>query len=97
MQPIVENGIKHGIAQIIGDGTITIRAYQQLDILILEVEDNAGNYQENHKDNNGLGIRLVDERIKIRYGKQYGLTIECKPEIYTRVTLCLPLNKENNT
>ncbi|PXY96616.1 sensor histidine kinase [Frischella perrara] len=97
LQPIVENGIKHGIAQIIGDGTITIRAYQQLDILILEVEDNAGNYQENHKDNNGLGIRLVDERIKIRYGKQYGLTIECKPEIYTRVTLCLPLNKENNT
>lgn len=94
LQPIVENAIKHGISQMLNLGIITIRAYQNQQMLVLEVEDNAGNYREEFKNSNGLGINLVHERIQIRYGKQYGLTIQCIPDISTRVILTLPLHKE---
>ncbi|WP_392551870.1 sensor histidine kinase [Orbus wheelerorum] len=96
LQPIVENAIKHGISQMIGQGCVTIKAYQQQDILMLEVEDNAGNYREELKDNQGLGLNLVHKRIQVRYGKQYGMKIECKADIYTRVVIALPIEKGLN-
>lgn len=96
LQPIVENAIKHGISQLIGNGIITISAYRQDDILKLEVEDNAGTYREEHKDNSGLGINLVHKRIQIRYGEQYGMKIHCVPEHYTQVTLSLPIEQDKS-
>ncbi|WP_392561846.1 sensor histidine kinase [Orbus sturtevantii] len=96
LQPIVENAIKHGISQMIGQGSVTIRAYQQQDILLLEVEDNAGNYREELKDNQGLGLNLVHKRIQVRYGKQYGVKIACKADQYTRVIISLPMAKDGN-
>jgi len=96
LQPIVENAIKHGVSQMLGQGVVTIRAYQLHDLLTLEVEDNAGNYREAFKDNQGLGINLVHKRIQIRYGEQYGMRIECQPDIYTRVILTLPMEKDKN-
>ncbi|XKM14117.1 sensor histidine kinase [Orbaceae bacterium ac157xtp] len=93
LQPIVENAIKHGISQIIGKGEILIKAYQKDDELILMVEDNAGSYQESNKDTNGLGVNLVHKRIQIRYGDKFGMKIECKPDVYTRAILSLPLEK----
>lgn len=94
LQPIVENAVKHGISQMIDAGTITITAKQQNNLLILEVKDNAGNYNEAHRDSNGLGLNLVHKRIQIRYGEQYGLKIECQPEKYTLVKIILPFEKE---
>lgn len=94
LQPIVENSIKHGISQMIGQGAVIIKAYLQQDILMLEVEDNAGNYREELKDNQGLGLNLVHKRIQVRYGEQYGVKIECKPDTYTRVIISLPIEKE---
>lgn len=96
LQPIVENAIKHGVSQMLGQGVVTIRAYQLHDLLTLEVEDNAGNYREEFKDNQGLGINLVHKRIQIRYGEKYGMRIECQPDIYTRVILTLPMEKDKD-
>lgn len=96
LQPIVENAIKHGISQIIGHGVVTIRAYQQDEILYLEVEDNAGTYREEHKDDSGLGMNLVHKRIQIRYGEQYGMKISCQPNQYTRVTLSVPIKQDED-
>ncbi|MCX8730382.1 sensor histidine kinase [Gilliamella sp. B2969] len=95
LQPIVENAIKHGTSQLIGKGKVAIYAYEQNQTLVLEVMDNAGNYCENKKDTKGLGLNLVDKRINIRYGKQYGIKIECEPDTYTKVVLTLPLQKES--
>lgn len=95
LQPIVENAIKHGTSQLIGKGKVAIYAYEQNQTLFLEVMDNAGNYCENKKDTKGLGLNLVDKRINIRYGEQYGIKIECEPDTYTKVVLTLPLQKES--
>ncbi|RKS85158.1 two-component system LytT family sensor kinase [Orbus hercynius] len=96
LQPIVENAIKHGVSQMIGKGIVTIRAYQHDTVLMLEVEDNAGMYREEHKDNGGLGINLVHKRIQIRYGEQYGMQIHCEPDCYTRVVLTIPIEQDKS-
>lgn len=96
LQPIVENAIKHGISHLLNQGQIIIRAYTDDRNLLLEVEDNAGLYQEKNKDSKGLGLNLVDKRIKIRYGKTYGILTYCKPHILTRITITLPLDRQGH-
>ncbi|WP_036770386.1 sensor histidine kinase [Photorhabdus australis] len=90
LQPIVENAIKHGTSQLLETGKITIRAHQRDKLLIMEVEDNAGLYKPVSMGD-GLGMSLVDKRLRLRYGENYGVQIDCQPEQFTRVTLCLPL------
>ncbi|OCA52553.1 sensor histidine kinase [Photorhabdus namnaonensis] len=95
LQPIVENAIKHGTSQLLETGKVTIRAHQQNQLLILEVEDNAGLYKSVSMGD-GLGMSLVDKRLRLRYGENYGVQIDCQPEKFTRVILHLPLIKEAN-
>ncbi len=93
LQPIVENAIKYGISQMIEPGRITIGAQRQDDVLTIFVEDSAGLYQP-MPNGDGLGMNLVDRRIKIRYGAAYGIEVTCEPESWTRVTIRLPLAEE---
>lgn len=93
LQPIVENAIKYGISQMIEPGKITISAQRQDDCLTIVVEDSAGLYQP-MPDSDGLGMNLVDRRIKIRYGAAYGIDVTCEPECWTRVAIRLPVEEE---
>ncbi len=93
LQPIVENAIKYGISQMIEPGTVTISAQRKDAVLTIVVEDSAGLYQP-QPDNDGLGMNLVDRRIKIRYGAAYGIEVTCEPECWTRVAIRLPVEKE---
>jgi len=92
LQPLVENAIKHGTSQLLSHGNIIIRAYRQDDGVIVEVEDNAGLYQsgETGSTEGGLGMSLVDKRLRARFGDDYGISVSCDPDYYTRVTLRLP-------
>ena len=45
-------------------------------------------------DGDGLGMNLVDRRIKIRYGAAYGIRVQCEAEHWTRVTIALPTAEE---
>ncbi|OTA17915.1 alginate biosynthesis protein AlgZ/FimS [Xenorhabdus vietnamensis] len=92
LQPMVENAIKHGTSQLLDTGQITIRAYQDINLLRVEIEDNAGLYCPEQMGD-GLGISLVDKRLRLRYGECYGVHVECQPETFTRIILCLPLEK----
>lgn len=95
LQPIVENAIKHGTAHLLEVGKVRIKASEQNGHLLLVVEDNAGLYKEK-KDSGGLGMSLVDKRIQIRYGNNYGVTVSCEPDHFTRVILDLPIEQEVN-
>ncbi|WP_330982433.1 MULTISPECIES: sensor histidine kinase [Enterobacterales] len=90
LQPIVENAIKHGTSQLLGVGEITIRASLDERWLQLDIEDNAGLYQPNPQSS-GLGMNLVDRRLRTRFGDECGITVACEPEKFTRITLRLPL------
>lgn len=89
LQPLVENAIKHGTAHLLNTGRISLRAFQQHGHIYIEIKDNAGLYQP-AEINDGLGINLVDKRLKLHYGEQYGINIFCQPEQFTCVRLCIP-------
>ncbi|WP_288879457.1 sensor histidine kinase [uncultured Kosakonia sp.] len=93
LQPIVENAIKHGTSQLLGVGEITLRASQHAQHLVLDIEDNAGLYQPKN-DAGGLGMSLVDKRLRARFGDECGISIACEPDLFTRITLRLPLEEE---
>ncbi|RLM20698.1 histidine kinase [Brenneria alni] len=89
LQPIVENAIKHGISQMIDVGHIHISGRLHANTLELTVEDNAGMYQP-PSGGDGLGMNLVDRRIKARYGKRFGITVVSQAERFTRVEVRVP-------
>ncbi|WP_298439968.1 sensor histidine kinase [uncultured Ferrimonas sp.] len=91
LQPLVENAVKHGTSTLLEPGKITIVAEQVGEQLRLIVRDNAGAYQPpSHSD--GLGMGIVDKRIKAVYGQHYGITVECQPEQYTNIIVSLPVS-----
>lgn len=90
LQPLVENAIKHGTSQLLNNGHIVIRAWGKERMTIVEVEDNAGLYQA-EQNGDGLGMSLVDKRLRARFGDDYGITVSCEPDAFTRVTLRLPM------
>lgn len=92
LQPIVENAIKHGTSQLSGQGEILIKAFKEAEHLILTIEDNAGLYQQQHHPE-GMGMALVDKRLRAHFGAGYGITIHCEPDHFTRISLQLPLEK----
>lgn len=103
LQPFVENAIYHGIRNMygMGDGLITIRGRQSGEHVIFEVEDNGhgmtpeqlgpllfGNEEDNGKQ--GIGIRNVNERIKLYFGHEYGIQIRSEIEEGTCITIMIP-------
>ncbi len=92
LQPIVENAIKHGTSQLLGVGEVTINACQNGEYLQLSIEDNAGLYQEKNTSS-GLGMSLVDKRLRARYGDACGIKVDYESDRFTRITLRLPLEE----
>lgn len=90
LQPIVENAIKHGTSHLLGIGRIDIGARCEGERLLLQVTDNAGLFQAK-TSGIGLGMNLVDKRIRVRYGEDYGVQVSCEPEAYTCITLNIPM------
>lgn len=93
LQPLVENAIKHGVAELLDQGRIWIRAYRLQNLAIIEVEDNAGSFCK-PLDSQGLGMRLVEQRIKNVYGNDYGLNVDCLPDEKTLVRVSIPFDRE---
>ena len=102
LQPLIENALYHGIKNRRGRGQITIAGEARDGVLLLRVKDNgagmdeaqlralqAGVYQEHHS---GLGLKNVQQRIRLYCGEEYGLSFESVPGEGTTVTVRLPLN-----
>ncbi|CCG85886.1 sensor histidine kinase [Erwinia piriflorinigrans] len=93
LQPIVENAIKHGTSQLIGCGEITLQASSEGRYLLLTIEDNAGLYQAKNNGVGGLGMSLVDKRLRVHFGDDCGIHVDCEANRFTRITLHLPLEE----
>ncbi len=90
LQPLVENAFKHGLSTTLGEGRATIRAYRRDGAALVEIEDNAGAWVE-PRERAGLGMQIVDKRVKNLYGEHFGVSVVCVPRELTRVTVRLPV------
>lgn len=104
LQPVVENAFVHGLEEKKEKGTIIIDILEKDECLIIKVKDDGVGIEPvklekiNKKlalaeENEGksIGMTNVNQRIKIHYGKQYGLNIETEFGKGTTVTLSLPI------
>lgn len=105
LQPLVENAIQHGIDQKREGGTVIISSYIDSDLHIQVSDNGIGMEQKliarifadgpleisgNHR---GIGLQSVNQRIKMLYGNEYGLSIQSAAGEGTTVTLKLPAGK----
>ena len=99
LQPILENAINHGLELMVDEGHITVEICQEGDAILFRVEDNGvGMSQEQVNailtrapgENAGIGIRNVDERLKIYFGRGYGLHITSELDVGTCVEIRMP-------
>lgn len=110
MQPIVENAIYHGIKSKNEHGFIRITCTRRGDNLEIIVEDNGKGMNavtleqlnkrmndkiREEKEIRGYGIWNVNQRIKIFYGEQYGVTIESALGHGTKILITIPAELRN--
>ncbi|MEX2272977.1 MAG: histidine kinase [Vicinamibacterales bacterium] len=82
LQPLVENSIKHGLSKKLGEGRITIRSARRDGHVSIEVVDNGVGMparQLDPRSGTGIGLRNVDERLRVIYGANYQLKLESVP------------------
>lgn len=108
LQPIVENAISHGLGNLTSVGTLEISAFEKNDRLYIQIEDDGeGMDQEKVAEivrfintakpvegKKNIGIRNVNQRIKLACGEQYGIIIENTPYQGSRFTIQLPIMRE---
>jgi two-component system sensor histidine kinase YesM len=100
LQPLVENAIIHGIMKKpVRRGTITITAKETPEAIILQIHDDGAGleneklqsiFKSGFSPENGYGLSNVNTRIKLYFGKPYGLNIESISGEYTKVIITLP-------
>ncbi|WP_337102034.1 cache domain-containing sensor histidine kinase [Paenibacillus sp. YIM B09110] len=101
LQPFVENAIYHGIRNKPDSGTIVIRGMETPDGIVFEIEDDGLGMTEEQLDkiweapdgewkNGGIGIRNVNERIRLYFGHAYEISIRSELAEGTCVTIRIP-------
>jgi len=101
LQPIVENALYHGIEMMPDEGLIMIRAEKTEDNIVITISDNGLGMSQDTLNGiltggsksgsgSGVGVRNVDERIRLYFGREYGLSFESEIEEGTTVTIIFP-------
>lgn len=94
IQPIVENSIIHGIEPDVDQCTIDISAWKDEFSLYFTVCDNGLGSDYKYDENDGkIGLKNVENRLKLHYGERATLTFNSSIDLGTIVTLIIPLSK----
>lgn len=103
LQPFLENAIYHGLDLMVDEGHIDVSVRQEGDDILFRVEDNGVGMdqeqvesilQRGPKDNTGIGIRNVNDRLQIYFGKKYGVHITSQLDMGTSVEIRMPKIQE---
>lgn len=106
LQPVIENAVEHGIRPG-GEGRVTLRGYLRDGFLILEIENDGGlsrqdeehiarllspDYDMAGEPSGNIGIANVNQRLRILYGPDCGLSIFAGQGglVTARLTISLP-------
>lgn len=106
VQPLVENALTHGLEPHVSGGKVTIQTrfldHQQVEIII--TDNGVGMEPERlaqitsalrTKDpmaNQHIGVKNVNDRIRLHYGERYGIVIDSKHRSGTVVRIRLPFS-----
>ena len=99
LQPIIENAINHGLDLMVEEGHITVEVCPDGEDILFRVRDDgvgmtpeqvAAILNKGPSDRTGIGIKNVNDRLKIYFGKQYGLRIDSVPDEGTCVEIRMP-------
>uniref|UniRef100_UPI00405774CA sensor histidine kinase n=1 Tax=Acetatifactor sp. TaxID=1872090 RepID=UPI00405774CA len=106
LQPIVENAIVHGIEQIAENTNIYVKGTIIDSECIIDVTDCGrgmteqevaelhrkinGEIEMESNKGNGIGLKNVQDRIRINYGEKYGIIISSRLGCYTKVRMRVP-------
>lgn len=98
LQPLVENAIKHGVLEKIEGGKVEIIGYKEGKGTKLIVRDNGVGIPKEILDTlfikdstrESIGLTNVNERLKNKYGEEYGLKIESQVNFGTTATIIIP-------
>lgn len=107
LQPIIENAICHGIEEIAEDTSIYMKGLLFEDYCTIEITDSgkgmteeevnklqkkiAGEIEASGSSGNGIGLKNVQDRIKISFGEPYGISVASRKDCYTKVIVKIPL------
>ncbi len=104
-QPVVENAIFHALETIEGKGIITLKGYIKGTDAVFEIIDNGlgmsqsqleaintsiNDFDVQHDGSRGIGLRNINERIKLYFGIEYGLKIYSVLNEGTKVVIKIP-------
>lgn len=109
LQPLVENAVLHGFRSSKYDCIVIIRGYKdEHDCVVIEVIDNGSGIPEEDllkirrsleagdaEQQNHLGIKNINERIKLHFGSCYGIRIDSEWHNGTKIQIILPYISED--
>lgn len=100
IQPIIENAISHGMEPKKESNQLHIRATLTDNDIVMVIEDDGIGmdeekireiFKKKHVDSRkGLGLLNVHDRLRLHFGEKYGVRIESKPGVGTKVVLTFP-------
>ncbi|MFD1957688.1 histidine kinase [Paenibacillus thailandensis] len=101
VQPLIENALVHGIEPSADKGHIAVAARLEGGHVVIEISDNGLGMSEERLaevragtassvKGSGVGVRNVQERIRLYFGEPYGLEFESELEEGTKVTVRFP-------
>ena len=98
LQPLVENAVRHGLANKPAGGTVTIIGRDLDREAVITIEDDGVGADPEHVRRvlagdtslDSVGLFNVDERLRSTFGDGYGLVVETAPDAGTKVTVRVP-------
>ncbi|HZH63201.1 MAG TPA: sensor histidine kinase [Metabacillus sp.] len=106
LQPIIENSFKHGFESQIEKGVLKIDIQKVFDEIEIVIEDNGMGMSEeeleqvrnklsndSYSHNRSIGLKNVDTRIKLYFGREYGVEMMSEKAEFTKVVIRLPYQK----
>lgn len=99
IQPFIENAIYHGLDRMVDEGEIKIIVERCGKDIVIKVKDNGLGMteeqcktilQKDRSDSKGIGVKNVNDRLKIYFGEEYGITIDSELDVGTTVTIKIP-------
>jgi sensor histidine kinase YesM len=92
LQTLVENAIKHGIAELPSGGMLRISAAVHKDVLVLQVE-NPRPPAPGRAPHEGVGLRNAHDRLRLLYGARASLDLDLSKPAVATARLRIPLQR----